>query len=245
MKKISFAVLLILMISMSISVYAVPASSQTQRKAVLISSLNKMIPMGYYAQLTIHYLKNSGYNVTYLTDNAVTVDFLLNHLNDYDVVIWRTNTFTWAHEEYWYVGEKTNAATEQKYASNFAAGWLNDRTGVIGFSTAFAANHFSATTLSHVKLIVLISSDGNALAPQFITGGVSSVIFCNGRISLQFGLLDDLTSQLTAYLSSGESVYNAVYDTVSPFSNAQPRDPLDSSYPPPFWFVGNGALTLA
>jgi len=245
MKKISFAVLLILMFSISIAVSAVQASSQTQPKAIVISSLNKMIPMGYYAQLTIHYLKHAGYNVTYLTDDSVTVSFLLNHLNDYNVVIWRTNTFTWAHEEYWYVGEKTNAVTEQKYASDFAAGLLNDHTGVIGFSTAFAFNHFSANTLSHVKLLVFISSDGNALAPQFVTAGVSSVIFCNGPISLQFGLLDDLTSQLTAYLSMGETVYSAVYDTVSPFSNNTPRDPLDTNYPPPFWFVGNGALTIA
>jgi len=240
--KILFAALLILMISVPISAYAAPAQAQPQRKAVVISSLNKVIPMGYYSKLTTYYLKNAGYNVTYLTDNAVTVDFLSNHLNDYDVVIWRTNTFTWAHEEYWYIGEKTNAATEQKYAADFAAGLLNDRTGVIGFSTAFAYNHLTA--LRHVKLLVLISSDGNALAPEFITAGVSAVIFCNGAVSLQFGLIDDLTAQLTSYLASGESVLNAVYDTVSPFSNAQPRDPLDSSYPPPFWFVGDSTLTI-
>jgi hypothetical protein len=245
MKKIPFAVLLILIVSISVSACVVPGSSQTQRKALVISSVNKMVPMRYYAQLTINYLKNSGYNVTFLTDNAVKVDFLLNHLNDYDVVIWRTNTYTWAHEEYWYVGERTNAATELKYASDFAAGWLNDRTGVIGFGTAFATNHFSVNALGHIKLIVLISSDGDVLAPELITAGVSSVIFCNGHISLQFGLIDDLTTLLTSYLASGESVFNSVYDTVSPFNNAKPKDPLDSSYAPPFWFAGNGALTIA
>ena len=246
MKKIPFAVLLILIITVSISACTVPVSSQAQRKALILSSVNRIVPMGYYAQLIVHYLRNSGYNVTYLTDNAVKVAFLLNHLNDYDVVIWRTNTYNWAHQEYWYIGERTNAATELKYASDFAAGWLNDRTGVIGFSQTFATNHLSTmTALNHIKLIVFISSDGDALAETFISAGVSSVIFCNGHISLQFGLIDDLTSLLTSYLASGETVLNSVYDTVSPFNNAKPEDPLDTSYAPPFWFTGSGALTIA
>jgi hypothetical protein len=51
---------------------------------------------------------------------------------------------------------------------------------------------------------------------------------------------------MIAYLTQGESVYSAVFNTVSPFNQGQePKDPLDTSYAPPFWYIGNGAVTIA
>ena len=110
---------------------------------------------------------------------------------------------------------------------------------------AFSANIFPPIPLTHVKLMLFISSTGNALAPQFVTAGVSSVVFCNGFISLQFGLIDDLTNALVSYLAAGRNVLTSVYNTISPFNQGQqPKDPLDSTYSPPFWFMGNGSLTI-
>ena len=66
-----------------------------------------------------------------------------------------------------------------------------------------------------------------------------------GEISIQFGLIDDLTVQIVNYLTQGQNIYNAVYATVSPFNQGQqPEDNLDTTYAPPFWFVGNGTLTI-
>lgn len=94
--------------------------------------------------------------------------------------------------------------------------------------------------------MIFVSSNGNSLAPQFIAAGVSSVVFCNGVISLQFGLIDDLTNALVTYLAAGQNVYTSVYNTVSPFNQGvQPEDNLDSTYTPPFWFLGSALLTLA
>jgi hypothetical protein len=246
MKKILFALLLLSMIAIPSSVVAfAPPRAPVQGRALVLSSLNALFPLGYYGNLMISNLKLAGYNVTYLTDNAVTVDFLVNHLNDYDVVLWRTNAFNYIHTTYWYVGEKTNDATVQKYSYDFAKGWLNGHAGILGISEGFLFEHFPSSTLKHVKLIVFISSDGNAVAPEFISAGVSSVIFCNGLVSLQFGLIDDLTNALITYLADGQTVLTSVYNTVSPFNQyQQPKDNLDTTYTPPFWFVGNGALTI-
>lgn len=250
LKKVIIAVLMLLTLSAPIGVNGLappPKRVLGQGQALVLSSLNQTVPMGNYATYLIHYLNSGGYNVTYLTDGAVTVDLLLNNLSRYSVVIWRTNTFNWVHTTYWYVGEKANSATEQKYASDFAAGWLNDRTGIVGVSSDFITNHFGSNTLAGVKLLIFMASQGNSIAPQLLTAGVSTIIYCNGNITLQFGLIDDLTVQMTTYLVAGQTVYDAVSATVSPFSQGQSQQQpiyLDTTYAPPFWFTGDETLTI-
>jgi hypothetical protein len=241
------ALLLMLTFSFNAGVNALPPPqhAQGQKQALILSSMNQTVPMGHYAQNLMYYLNKVGYTVTYLTDSMVTVDFLLNNMNQYSIVIWRTNTFNWIHTTFWYVGEKINSNTEQKYASDFAAGTLNDKTGIFGVSLDFINEHFGPGTLSGVKLLIFMASMGSGAAPIFINAGVSSVIFCNGVISLQFGLLDTLTVQMVAYLSMGQDVNSAVYETISPYDQYQtPEDELDTTYAPPFWFAGNSTLTI-
>jgi hypothetical protein len=245
MKKILFAIILGLMIAFPSAAALSPSAPVVQHTAVILSSLNALVPLGYYGKLMISNLKHAGYNVTYLADNSVTIDFLVHHLSDYDVIVWRTNTFNYVHTTYWYVGERVNDATAQTYTYDFAKGWINGHAGILGISQDFIDQYFPAKSLSRVKLMVFISSNGNSLAPQFVSAGVSSIIFCNGVISLQFGLIDDLTNAMLSYLAGGQTVVTAVYNTVSPFNQGeQPEDPLDSTYTPPFWFLGNGSATL-
>ena len=245
------AVLIILILAVPIGVaasYPTPprSSEATQGKALLLSSLNATSPMGYYEKDLVFYLEQVGYNVTYMTDGAVTVDFLLHDLGNYSVVIWRTNTFTWAHTVYWYIGERSNDGIESEYPAEFAAGNLNDRPGIVGADAAFIAAQFQPNTLAGVKVLLLESSDGNSIAPYFLTAGVESVIFCNGDIILGFGLIDDLTVSIICHLTQGMDVYNAVFNTVSPYNQyQQPEDNIDTGYPPPYWFIGNSTLVLA
>ena len=237
--------LLTLLLPMEVNALSPPRRAPSNSQALIMSSMNQTVPMGYQAHNLIYYLTQAGYNVTYLTDGAVTVDLLVNSLNSYSIVVWRTNAFTWVHTNYWYVGEKINSATEQKYAADFAAGYLNDKTGIFGVDVDFVTEHFGPNTLPGVKLLILMASNGNSIAPQFLTAGVSSVIYCNGAISLQFGLIDNLMVQMVAYLTQGENVYTAVYNTLTPLDQGQtPEDNLDSPYAPPFWYAGNDALTI-
>ena len=220
------------------------AQSQSQHKAVILSSLEALAHMGFYGKLISDDLKHAGYQVTFVNDSAVTIDFLLTQLNNYDVIIWRSNTYTFAHTTYWYVGEVVNGATQQKYASDFSQGWINGNAGTLGVDLDFFTNHFSPGSLSNVKLILLISSNSNAIGQALVSAGARAVVACNGDISLQFGLIDDLTGQLVSYLANGNDVLDSVYSTVSPYSNMIPRDPLDTVYTPPFWFLGDGTVTI-
>jgi hypothetical protein len=214
-------------------------------QAVILSSLDQVYPMGQYNKDITHYLTQAGYQVTTLTDTEVTIDFLLTQLNNYSIVIWRTNTYTWKHVEYWYVGELATSGVETQYASDFAQGWINGNAGILGVSLGFFTEHFTSGMLNNVKLMILMSSDSDSFAGTFVNAGATTVIFCNGAIGLAFGEIDDLTNQVVAALTMGQTVYNAVYGAVSPsVQNANPDDPLDTSYTPPFWYVGDGTLTL-
>lgn len=201
--------------------------------------------MGEYGTDMVYYLTHSGYQVTTLTNAQVTVDVLLNQLNNYSLVIWRTNTYTWKHIEYWYVGQLATSGVETQYASDFAAGFMNANAGILGVSLNFFSEHFTSGVLGNVKLMMLISTDSDSIAEFALRAGVTTVIFANGAISLQFGQTDDLTTQVLAGLSMGQSVYTAVYGVVSPFvQNSNPEDPLDTSYSPPFWYQGDGSLQI-
>jgi hypothetical protein len=246
MKRV-IAILVLLMLSVPIGVNALPPRyTPSKGQALILSSLNETEPMGLYGKDAVWYLTHAGYNVTYLTDGQVTVNFLLNRIKNYNVVIWRTDTFTWKHVTYWWVGEKVNDGVQDEYPADFAQGSLNANTGIVGASSEFFTNHFGPKTLTGISLLMFLSSNGNAVAPAFVTAGASSVIFCNGSISLEFGLIDDLTVQMIAFLTQGESVYSAVYNTVSPFNQGQqPKDPLDNTYAPPFWYIGDGSVMIS
>ena len=228
-----------------LSLGLVPVLPQSQRKAVILSSLEELSPMGAYRKIITADLEHAGYQVTFVNGSEVTIDFLLTQLNNYSVIIWRTNTFMFSPDgpAYWYVGEMINAVTQQKYASDFAQGWIIGNAGILGVDVDFFTNHYSPGSLSHVKVILLISSNSAPIGQALINANARSVVICNGAISLQFGTIDDLTGQLVSNLANGNDVYNSVYNTIDPYGN-QPRDPLDTVYTPPFWFLGDGTVTI-
>jgi hypothetical protein len=200
--------------------------------------------MGYYATTLKYDLTHAGYQVSFLSNTAVTLDFLTTQLNNYDVVVWRTNTYSFAHTTYWYVGQRVSGAAEAKYANDFEQGLVNGNAGILGISVQFLNEHLQTGSLKNVKLVVLVSSDSVLIASYFNKAGVKAVISCNGSITLAFGQIDDSTGALFYYLARGNTVYTSVYDTVAPFSSSAPRDALDSVYSPPFWFTGDGTVRI-
>ena len=257
MRKIQLAVsiLVLIIISMASLTAPVRASGRVFKapnlgKAVILSSLNKEFPLGYYEQYIALRLSQIGYTTTFLTDGNVTVDFLVNQLNNYNIVIWRTDIYTWSHVEYFYVGESVNAATEQKYAADFAQGWINANAGILGITTNFIQEHFTNNTLGNVQLMILEGSNTGDIGPLFVNAGAQSVIYCNGLINLDYGLMDDLTADMIDYLCSGQTVYSAVFNSVNYLNNQngsdanQLRSNIDDAYTPPFWFSGSSSLTI-
>jgi hypothetical protein len=213
--------------------------------ALIMSSLDSTEPFGSYGTMIADDLQAIGYSVTILKGTQVTLDLLMAGLDGYNVIIWRTDVYQWAHRTYWYVGQVATQSALSNYASDFADYALDFHAGVIGVNLMFFQRHFSSDSLSNVKLAFLMFTQSNAVASAFISAGAQSVIFCVNDISLQFGLADDLATQIVAYLVQGDTLNDAVYSTISPYLYGNPpEDQLDSTYAPPFWYLGNGSLTI-
>ena len=244
-RKTLFLILIIGLLSLSI-LTATFASAHNRHKALIPSSLEKLVPTrGGDLQNIESPLTNAGYTITYLADNQVTVNLLATQLNDYDVIIWRTNTYDEAHLTYWYVGETTSEATLREYASDFASRSLDNSHGIIGANVDFFQNHFERGALSHVSLVILVASMSSSIADFLLNAGVRSVIEFCGSFSLQFSIVDSITGTLTTYLAEGYNVADSVLNTLNPHLTTQPRDPLDSVQIPAIAFTGDGTTTIA
>jgi hypothetical protein len=245
MRKLLVFMLLFLLVTLPLSAVVVSAIGNV-RKALILSSLDKLAPMGYYGNYVKGSLTSAGYSVTVLNNGNVTLDFITTKLNNYNLIIWRTNTFSWNHATYWYVGERANPQTLNKYSKDFTSGAVDMHAGIIGVSLSFLQGRLAAASLQNVKLMVIISSTGDIVASAFTNAGVRSIIYCMGTITLQFGTIDDLTTELLSYLAKGQNVHDAVFNTIKPYTNDEPTDPeLDQPYEPPFWFTGDGTLTIS
>ena len=220
-------------------------ASASTRNALILSSVDRTEPFGFHGAFIVGKLQSIGYTVTTLKDSQVTVDLLRSGLNNYDIVIWRTYTYVWAHTTYWYVGELASQALLTKYAGDIRLKDLDIHAGIVGVSTAFFQTHFSSLSLRNVKLVVLLSSMSNTIAGLLVKAGAHAAVYCISEISLQFGLVDDLAAQVVAYLVMGQTLSDAIWTTITPYLTANPpEDNLDSIPTPPFWYNGDGTLTI-
>ena len=237
-----FAAILVLFATLPLT-SPVHVSAQTQGRALIISSLEKYVPLGYSQQIQ-NFLTSAGYQVTFLKDTAVTLNFLTTQLNNYDLIIWRTNIYAWMHVTYWYVGETSNTATLQAYASDYAAGLVDNTNGILGVSEGFFRSHFPAGSLSNVKLVILVSSSSFSIGLVLKNAGIKAIIDYYSTFSLYFDMIDYTTRVIISYLANGYSVQDSVSAVIFRFSNARSRDPLDSKYIPSIWWMGDSSLTI-
>jgi hypothetical protein len=220
-------------------------STHSQSNALILSPISARVPWRPQDLASLQAsLGQSGYNVTYLENTAVTVDFLTTQLNNYDVVVWRSNVYEHNHITYYYLGQMNNPTTQQAYASDFALGWLDDSHGILGGSISFFATHFTSGSFSNVKLFVLIASMSDGLASTFLGAGAKSIIVFTGVFSLQFGVADDLAHGIFSYLAQGNSVAASVSKTMLPFYNIILEDPLDDLAIPSVAYSGDSTLTI-
>ncbi|HMK83206.1 MAG TPA: hypothetical protein VK503_05780 [Candidatus Bathyarchaeia archaeon] len=244
MRGTCFLFLAVLIIG-SASASARVSGNPTRGNALIMSSIDNIEPFGSYGTMIAQDLQRIGYTVTMLKNTQVTLDLLMSGLNNYDIIIWQTDVYQWAHRTYYYVGEVATQTARNDYANDFANFALDYHAGVIGVNMLFFQEYFTSQSLSNVKLAFLLFSQSDSVASEFMKAGAQSVIFCVNDVSPQFGLLDDLATQVVAYLAQGDTLNDAVYSTITPYLYGTPlEDPLDSTYAPPFWYLGSGSLTV-
>ncbi len=218
-------------------------SAKEQPKALILSSFERFSPMAHVNTIT-SLLMRAGYNVTFLSDTSVTVNLLTTQLNDYDVVIWRTEVYARGAVTYWYVGELANHATLQAYAPDAATGRVDGSNGILGVDLAFFHYHFNPGSLANVKLAILMSSMSLSIAKIFVDAGVKSTVDYFASFSNAFSLTDYVTQTVVENLAAGNTVKDSVVNTVNTFISILLADSLDPSYMPPVSYFGDGAVTI-
>ena len=217
------------------------ASAIAQPQALIISSIEKWSPMAHVDDMQ-NSLMNAGYQVTFMHDNNVTVSFLLGDLGNFDLVVWRTDSYTTIdYRTFWYIGEVNNATSVQTHAADRAAGFLDDSNGIIGVSSDFFRVHLGKTFPNRLKLMILESSMAETLASTFVSLGVRTVIETYGTIT-SFSSADAQVAQVISFLTHGLDVQTSIAELIAPYLGAWDSQNVEF---PQIWYAGDPTLTLS
>lgn len=239
MEKILFFALLALAILVP-PPGSMPIAPKTQPKVLILSSIDKQYPMQYLVELTTD-LKQAGYNVTFLKDSAITVNFVTTQVNKYDILIWRTDMYVHGNTTYWYLGEPGNQTTMAAYARSKSIGTLDASYGVLGVSANFFSINYGPKSLANVKLAILISSMSITIAQILLTAGVKTTVDFYKTLTAPLSLFDWVTKSLVGYLTTGSTVRDSIAKTIYNYDYVSS---LDDSYLPPISFLGDGNLQI-
>jgi len=212
-----------------------PVAPIVQPRALVLSSTQ--YPMLYLNKVTTE-LRDSNYNVTYLSGSAITVNFIQTQLDQYDLLIWRTDIYVRGNTTYWYLGRQNNQTT---YAGTIGIASIAVTNGMVAVSAGFFNKIYDSQSLTHMKLAILISSMSITIAQTFVAAGVKTTIDLYQDLNAPASLFDWITSSLIAYLTTGNTVRESIAKTIY---NYEYVGSLDDSYLPPISFLGNGNLQI-
>jgi hypothetical protein len=217
-----------------------PISPTAPPKVLILSSVESQYPMQYIVDVTAD-LKQAGYNVTFVKGTAITVSLITTQLNNYDIVIWRTDMYLHGNTTYWYVGEQANQTTLEAYAGAISSRTIDASNGMLAVSANFLSSNYGPKSLSNVKLAILISSNSITIAQIFIMAGVKTTIDFYQILNAPLNLFDWVTKSLVSYMTTGSTVSDAIAKTIF---NYEYVSSLDDSYLPPISFLGDGNLQI-
>jgi len=186
-------------------------------------------------------LKEAGYNVTFLSSNTISINlFTAAQLDQYDIVIWRTDTYVLGNTTYWYLGEQNN----ESYAGAMGIRSIAVSNGMLAVNEIFFSINFPQSSLTHVKLAILMSSMSITIAQALIAAGVRTTIDLYQTFDSTVAppsLLDWVTWSLVGYLTTGIDVRDSVYKTIYNYEYA---GSVQDTYLPPISFLGDGNLQI-
>ena len=217
-----------------------PISPSNQPRALIISSTQSQYPMLYSDKVTAE-LKQAGYNVTFLDSNTITLNlFTAAQLDQYEIVVWRTDTYILGNTTYWYLGEQNN----ESYAGSIGVRTIAVTNGMLAVDQEFFTSNFAPNSLSNIQLAILMSSMSITIAESLIAAGVKATIDLYQAIDWTIAppsLLDWVTWSLVGYLTTGNDVSDSVYKTIYNYEYA---GSISDSSLPPISYLGNGSLKI-
>jgi hypothetical protein len=183
-------------------------------------------------------LKEAGYNVTFLSSSTISLNlFTATQLDQYDIIIWRTDSYVLGSTTYWYVGLQNN----ETYSGAIGIRTIDISNGMLAVDANFFSNNFAPNSLTHVKLAILMSSMSMTIAQSLIIAGVETTIDLYQTLVAPASLLDWVTWSLVGYMTTGNDVRDSIYKTIYNYEYVSSQE---DTYLPPLQFLGNGNLQI-
>lgn len=217
-----------------------PVAPRDQPRALILSSTEKQYPMQYLGEVTAD-LTQAGYNVTFLSGGAITVRLVTTQLDQYDILIWRTDMYILGNTTYWYLGQQANQTTLAAEGGATQIRTFDASNGILAVSADFFNNNYGPKSLANVKLAIIIASMSITIAQAFIAAGVKTTIDFYQYLEAPPSLFDWVTQSLVDYLVSGSTVSVSIAKTIYSFEYV---GSLEDTYLPPISFLGDGNLQL-
>jgi hypothetical protein len=217
-----------------------PIAPRSPPRALILSSTEKQYPMQYLGEVTAD-LKQAGYNVTFLSGGAITVKLVTTQLDQYDILIWRTDMYILGNTTYWYLGQQANRTTLAADAGTASIRTIDASNGILAVNANFFNNNYGPNSLANVKLAIIIASMSITIAQAFIAAGVRTTIDFFQTLEAPPSLFDWVTQSLMGYLASGSTVSDSIAKTIYNFEYV---GSLEDTYLPPISFLGDGNLQL-
>jgi len=198
--------LIVLCVAASVGqAHASPAFSESTKRAVFLSPLE-----GWYQTWNldtyVSVLQKAGYQVDVFLNENVSIAFLETGLSNYDLIILRTDSFSYEGAQYFCAGDPVTPESPGTFAAQILLQEVHV-SACVGFSLNFIQHNYSPGSLH--GLVYVLASSAYQLSYAFHSAGASVFVGFGTDFSLRWGRMDAMTQKFFSYLADGYSVNDA------------------------------------
>ena len=183
--------------------FAAPSFAGTTKQAIFISPLETSMST-WAIESQILQLERAGYHVDVVLDGNATISFFETGLSNYDLIVLRTDAFTWEGLRYYCAGDHPDNKARAALSGMIALKEVQV-AACVGFNMLFLRHYYPAGSLRS-GLVIMPSSFSAEIASVFLQAGAAAFIGYNEGHCMQWGYLDSFSLKILYYLSKGYSV---------------------------------------
>lgn len=190
------------------STAAAPLLNQpVSKQALFLSPLERWIPT-WNLEGYVSLLERAGYRVDLLFSENVSISFLRSGLANYDIIILRTDSFSWEGFNYYCSGDPVTFEARSRYAAEVSDRQLHIGA-CVGFSFKFIQSNYPANSL-RAGMVFVMDGYSAEMSSVFLAAGSAVYVGYYDGYPLVWGRMDALSLKWLSFLSKGYPVKTAV-----------------------------------
>jgi hypothetical protein len=161
----------------------------------------------YNLDTYVSVLQKAGYQVDVFLNGNVSIAFLETSLSNYDLIIFRTDSFSYEGAQYFCAGDPVSPNTPAAFANQILLQEVQV-SACVGFSLKFIQHNYSPGSLH--GLVYVLASASYQLSYVLRSAGASVFLGFTMDFSVRWGRMDAMTQKFFSYLADGYSVNDAI-----------------------------------